>query len=116
MGVFTNSAKNTMLNALTNLHLSLHTANPGATGASEVTGGGYARQPATFSAAASGARNLSADRPFSVPAGATVAFVGYWDALTGGNFLGSHDVTDEPFGTAGTYTVTAAGTSLSILD
>ena len=30
--------------------VSLHTADPGTTGANEVHGGGYARQPAEFSA------------------------------------------------------------------
>jgi hypothetical protein len=38
-----------------NPYISLHTADPGETGASEVAGGSYARQQAAFDAAIAGA-------------------------------------------------------------
>lgn len=77
------AAKNTMLNALTIDQASLHTAFPGLTGASEVTGGApaYARKAATFAAAAGGSRALSAAVTFDVPA-TTVRWFGFWSSGT----------------------------------
>ena len=115
MGTFTTSAKNTMLSALTINNASLHSADPGATGTSELTGGtpAYARIAPTFNAAASASRALNANLVFDVPAGATVAYVGYWNGAT---FLGSDPVTNESFAGQGTYTLLASGTTLSIGD
>lgn len=73
----------------TNIYVSLHTADPGTTGASEVAGGSYARQLAntSFAAAGSGVKSSNAIVDFvSMPA-VTVTHVGIWDALTTGNFL-----------------------------
>lgn len=113
---FTTSAKNTMLGSIAPTHVSLHSADPGQTGTSELTGGAYARVAGTFNAAAAGARALNEDVTLNVPASTTVAFVGYWTAITGGTFLGSFDVVNEVYASAGTYVVTATGTSLSIAD
>lgn len=54
MGSFTTTAKNTMLDALTVTHASLHSADPGATGTNELAGGSpaYARKAVTVNAAA----------------------------------------------------------------
>lgn len=113
---FSPAAKATMLDAISPSHVSLHSADPGTTGASELSGGNYARVAATFNAASAGARALDANVDVTVPAGATVAYVGYWTALTGGTFLGSDQVTSEAFAAEGTYRVLAAGTSLSLTD
>lgn len=112
---FSTSAKNTMLDALTVTAASLHSADPGATGASELTGGSpaYARKAPTFNAAALSSRALNADLVFDVPAGSTVAYVGYWNSST---WLGSDPVTSEAFAAQGTYTVQASGTTLSLTD
>lgn len=77
------AAKNTMLNALSIDSCSLHTAFPGLTGASEVTGGtpAYARKTVSFAAAAGGSRALSAAVTFDVPA-TTVRWFGFWVAGT----------------------------------
>lgn len=95
-------------------YVSLHSADPGATGANELTGGtpAYARKAATWSAAAAGAKALSNQPVFDVPAGSTVAFVGLWSALTAGTYLGCWDVTDEIYGGQGTYTLTSGSVSL----
>jgi len=112
---FSSTGKNLMLdvaggNEPTNpsqIYGSLHTADPGDTGTSEVTGGSpaYARKALNFSAATGGTIDSSNAPAFDVPASTTVAYVGIWDAVTGGNFLGSADVTDEAFGAQGTYTL-----------
>lgn len=72
----------------TNVYVSLHTADPGETGTSEVTGGSYGRQgPESFSAAAAGASANSTQIDFTSMPAVTVTHVGLWDAATGGNFL-----------------------------
>lgn len=68
-------------------YVSLHTADPGETGASEAAGGSYARQSSTYGAAAAGqVANDAAINFTSMPA-ATITHVGIWDAVSGGNFL-----------------------------
>lgn len=86
--MFTTFARNAMLGGFPGTHLSLHTAYS-ATGANEVTGGApaYARKAVTYAAAASKARAATATVTFDVPA-TTVRFLGKWDAVTAGNFLG----------------------------
>jgi len=86
--------KNAILDAICNntplqvaaAYISLHTADPGGNGASEVAGGGYARQPGSFEAAGTGAagecRN-DAIIDFTVMPACTVTYVGVWSALAG---------------------------------
>lgn len=116
--------KNKWLDALRNVsfsvatvYASLHTASPGDNGANEVTGGSpaYARKALTWNAASGGAMDDSTSPApaFDVPAGTTVAFVGFWDAVSAGNFLGYADVTDETFAGQGTYTLTDADLNLN---
>ena len=74
-------------------YLSLHTADPGLTGASEVvvgTDADYVRKSVTFAAAASRSKATDSAATWTANAGATtyvVTHVGVWDALTAGNFL-----------------------------
>lgn len=76
-----NAGLNAMLDALAALldQASLHTAFPTLSGNNEVTGGSYARQSITWNSAASGALDSSNQPVFSVPAGQTVRWIGYWD-------------------------------------
>ncbi len=113
MGSFTTAGKNARLDAVTVTEVSLHSADPGTTGANELTGGSpaYARLIPVFNAASVGSQALNADLTFDVPAAETVAYVGYW---VGTVFDGSDIITAETFAAQGTFTVTAVGTSLSI--
>ncbi len=86
-------------------HASLHTASPGSTGASEVTGGSYARKAVSWTPGASDGQNVGT-ATFDVPAGTTVTHVGLWSAVTAGTFLDGFAVTSQNFATAGTYTPT----------
>lgn len=70
-----------------NPYVSLHTADPGETGASEVAGGSYARQQAAFSAAAAGATENTGIIDFTGMPAVTLTHAGIWDALAAGNFL-----------------------------
>lgn len=96
---------------------SLHATDPGATGAGELSGGtpAYARKGVTWNAAAAGNADSSNQPVFDVPAGATVAFVGLWSAVTAGVFLGAQAVPPEVFGSQGTYTVTDIDIPVSAL-
>lgn len=116
---YSTHAKNYMLDQLgTNkaLYYSLHTADPGDTGATEVSGGApaYARKAAAWNAAAAGAKDNSNAPVFDVPGGTTVSYVGLWDALTVGNFIGAANVTDEAFAGQGTYTLTDMDIDLNL--
>lgn len=117
MGLFTTNTKNAMLDAITAVYASLHSADPGSNGANELSGGSpaYARKACVFNAASAGSRALNANVTFDVPAGSTVAYVGYWDALAG-SFVGSDAVTSENYAGQGQYTVTTTGTTLSVTD
>lgn len=97
------------------LFVSLHTADPGTTGTSEVTGGSpaYARQACTWDTASGGSMALAAEETFDVPAG-TVAYFGVWSLSTGGTFYGGGALSDtEVFAAQGTYKL-GTGTTITI--
>ncbi len=74
----------------TTIYLALFTAAPGdAGGGTEVSGGSYARQAVTLSAASGGASANSADITFPAATAdwGTVTHVALMDALTVGNML-----------------------------
>lgn len=88
-------------------HVSLHTADPGTSGTSEVTGGSpaYARKAATW-AVGTVDGVVTVTVTFDVPGSVTVTHVGLWDALSGGNFLDKVAVTSQAFASQGTFQVT----------
>ena len=94
MARLTVASADTMLTAgpcvpSTTYYLSLHSADPGTTGASEITGGSYARQAITFGAASAGSQASTNSQAFSnMPAEAGgVPYFGVWTAATGGTYL-----------------------------
>ena len=86
-------------------HASLHSANPGTTGANETTAG---RQAVTFNVDADGDLTLSATENFTGGAASgAVAYVGLWSAASGGTFRGGFAITgDATFNAAGEYNLT----------
>lgn len=80
--IIAESAANAALDSFTITTASLHSDNPGLTGANEVTGGSYARQSFTFSAASAGARVGNATSVFDVINGTTINWVAYWNGPT----------------------------------
>ena len=104
-----NTAKNAMLDNLATLigFVSLHTADPGGTGANEATGGSpaYARKAITWNSASAGNLDSSNQPVFDVPAG-TYTHVGFNSLVTAGTWYGEGDITDETFAGQGTYTLT----------
>lgn len=85
---------NQALNALdasgtpTNLatHVSLHTATTSTTGASEVSGGGYARQACSWNAASGGSKTNSSSLTFTTAGSTAVTHFGTFSASTAGTF------------------------------
>jgi hypothetical protein len=118
MAGLNDTSKNLMLNALgaVAVFASLHTADPGATGTSEVSGGSpaYARKAITWNSAASGDLDNNANPVFDVPASTTITHFGLWSAATTGTFYGSGALSaSEVFSGQGVYTITDADVTLS---
>jgi hypothetical protein len=94
-----------------NNFISLHTADPGTTVASEVTGGAYTREQTNWPAPAASSVTGSSVT-LDVPAGVTITHWGVWSAASGGQFIyGGLLPAPESFGSNGTYSVTPTMTA-----
>lgn len=102
------------------VYCSTHTADPGETGASESTGGSYARQAITFAAASNpgGTKATSADLVFASMPASTITHVGIWDsATTGGsnNFLvGGALAASKTLNSGDTFRITSGNLTVSL--
>lgn len=86
--------------------ISLHTADPGNTGANEVIGGTYIRVATTWSAAAAGAKT-GTQVTINVPSGTTVTHAGLWTTSTLGTFYTACQLpSPQAFPSGGTLQVT----------
>lgn len=118
---YNDTAKNNLLDGLRAVvdFVSLHSGNPGTTGANELSGGSpaYSREAVVWSAASGGQATNSGAITFDVPAGITVYHVGFSDAVTGGNNNGYAPLVGTPKGfgsaAAGTDVVTSVAHGLS---
>lgn len=120
---YTNAARDAAVNAIRALltsnigYVSMHTADPGNTGASEATGTAYARGASTMPAASGGTGSTGSQASVTARTGSTTAAThwGFWTAVSGGTFVtGGALTTTENFSTAGgtllfTPTLTATG-------
>ena len=109
MAALNNTAKGLMLDGLAAaaVFVSLHTADPGTTGTSELTGGtpAYARKGLTWGASSGGVKANSVAMVFDVPA-ATIGWMSYWSAVTAGTCYGGHPLDlSQTFASQGTYTI-----------
>lgn len=96
-------------------YVSLHTADLGETGASEVSGGSYARQSASFDVASGGATANSGALTWTAMPAATITHVGIWDALTSGNFLWGGALTaSKVVGSGDTFQINTGDLDVSI--
>lgn len=108
----------------TDTYVSLHTADPGGTGASEVSGGSYARvevnanggsSPSWNTASGSAMTNNGAVTFPEDGGGASVSHAGLYDASTGGNFLRGGAL-DSSFTYDATTTPEFADTALELTE
>ncbi|GAA1470060.1 hypothetical protein NE857_31630 [Nocardiopsis exhalans] len=90
----------------TAVEASLHTADPGSTGANEVSGGDYERVPVAWDPPSGGAITADDELVFLVPALGSdeVTHVGLWNA-SGDWLIDAAAAVPQPFPTAGTATV-----------
>jgi hypothetical protein len=82
--------RGTTFTAPTTVYVSLHTADPTDAGTgTEVSGGSYIRQAATFGAPSNGVSTTTADinYPQATAGYGTVGWIAIWDAQTTGNML-----------------------------
>ena len=110
MSVFSASAKNTMLDALTPNQLQLHNGDPGAAGTANRVGGGDGEEAATFAAASGGERALSASVDFTgLAASQSVTWFSVWNTA-GPTFLGKGEISsgDVAANAAGQFSLTTA--------
>lgn len=75
-------------------YVSLHTADPGDTGANEISGSAYARVGTVAFANAGNNPTVASNSaivtfPAATGTWGTVTHFGVWDAVSGGNYLGS---------------------------
>lgn len=105
-------------------HVSLHTADPGTTGASEVSGGSYARVQVNANGGASPSWNAAASSSMdnngavTFPedgGGASVTHFGLWDAASAGNFIRGGAL-DQSFTYGAAVTPEFADTALSLTE
>lgn len=83
-GLVSAEVRNTPYVGSASLWISLHTADPGSAGSSEVVGGGYARQAIAFGVPVAGqAASTNAVTFTNLPAG-RFTHIALWDAATGG--------------------------------
>jgi len=109
---FAPSAVALALDAITVDRVSLHSGDPGTTGANYITAAG--RQPATFNAASGGERVLSADVNFSgMTGGQAVTHWGAW--LNAGTVFRCGNVVtgDQTANAAGEYTLKGTTTKIT---
>jgi hypothetical protein len=115
---------NAMLNALCRnaawtqpaaFYVKLHTADPGASGATAAAAN-TTRKQATFSAASGGSITTSADLAWtSVPNAETYSHVSFWDASVAGTFLGSGALTTPRTVAVGdNFTILAGSETIAI--
>jgi hypothetical protein len=96
-------------------YVSLHTADPGTTGASEVTGGTYARVAVSWNAASSGSVTQSTALSINLPASTTVSYFGVWSASSAGTYYigGALSPSITTGSSAGVVTIAAGSLSVS---
>lgn len=108
MPLTTNAIKQDLANAYGNAaaYASLHTGNPGSTGALEISGGSpaYARAPLVWTPGSGG--TVTATATFNIPASTTVTYAGLWTAMSGGTFLDAGPLSNSAtFATQSQYTL-----------
>lgn len=103
---------------VTTPYVSLHDGDPGEDGSNEITAGdnSYARQAASFGAAASGAVSTDAALEWTDMPAVTVSHVGVWDAATDGNFLWGGALAASKATNAGDTFSIASGSLTATLD
>jgi hypothetical protein len=93
VGLSSHGETTVLASILTTVFVSLHTTDPGDTGAAEIAGNAYARTAATFTDTGANPTTASNSAIVSFPTATagwgTIAYFGLWSAATSGNYQGS---------------------------
>ena len=95
-------------------YVSLHTADPGTTGASEVSGGTYARVAVTWNSPSGGSVSNSGALSINLPASTTASYFGVWSATTAGTYYIGGALSPSVTSGASAGVITIASGSLSV--
>jgi hypothetical protein len=102
--------------APTNLYFKLHTASPGASGATAAAAGSTTRVVAPYAAPSAGSMAQTGTAPGWTNGGTseTLTDISVWDALTAGNFLFSFALTaSQAWVNTNTFTMTSYSFALT---
>jgi len=99
--LITKLLRNTDFTHPTAVYVSLHTADPAQNGASEVSGGSYARKVCAFNVASNKVTANTSDIEFANMPATTVTHIGLWGASTGGDFWWGGSLTTSKTLTSG---------------
>lgn len=94
-------------------YISLHTGDPGVTGADEATGGSpaYARKATVWTGGSDDGVVAGSQVTIDVPAG-TYTHFGVWSAASGGTYRGGGPITSTAMGAQGQIKVTPTRTQV----
>lgn len=86
-----NVLRNTSFTGKAAVYVKLHTADPGASGATAAAAGSTTRVAITWAAASGGAMSMNGTAPSWTNGGTseTLTHISFWDDPSAGNFLGS---------------------------
>lgn len=113
-----NVLRGTTFTGIASVFVKLHTADPGAAGATAAAVGSTTRPAITWAAASGGAIAMNGTAPSWTNGGTseTLTHLSFWDSPTAGNFLGSAALSSsQAWASGNTFTLTAQGWSLTPL-
>lgn len=96
--------------------LKLHTADPGASGATAAAVGDATRKSITFASASAGSKAMNGTNPVWTNGGTseTLTHLSHWDAVSAGNFLLSAALTaSQAWASGNTFTLTSYSISIT---
>jgi hypothetical protein len=103
-----NIYRNTAISAITTVYAELHTADPGAAGATSVSLGSTTRNAVVFAAPSAGSMTLTSVSAWTNGGTSeTLSHIALWDAATVGNFLQSFALSStQAWVSTNTFTLT----------
>jgi hypothetical protein len=110
--------RGTTFTGIAGVFVKLHTADPGAAGATAAAAGSTTRPAITWSAAASGALTMTGTAPSWTNGGTseTLTHISFWDNATAGNFLGSAALSSsQAWASGNTFALSSQGWSITPL-
>ena len=114
--VWLNVLRNTAATAIANTYVKLHTADPGAAGATAAAAGSTTRVVITYAAPSSGSMAMNGTNPSWTNGGTseTISHISVWDASTAGNFLYSAALSaSQAWASGNTFTLTSLSIALT---